>query len=89
MSETALLPPVSGTEIPEAEMNERGKGDHVSFAQTKHSLLKAPSVSSTSYAPWYSVPRFEVVSIEHPFIIKHTEKGITSLGGPERLQEVC
>ena len=37
--------------------------------------------SSSSSAPWYDVPIDEVVSVEHPYIIRNLEKGIESLGG--------
>lgn len=48
-----------------------------------------PTPSSSSYAPWYNVPHKLIVSIEHPYIIKNVDKGISSLGGSGRLQEVC
>lgn len=46
------------------------------------------SSSPSSYAPWYKVSHKSIVSVEHPFIIRNTEKGVISLGGPSRLQEV-
>lgn len=46
------------------------------------------SLSSSSPAPWYDVPRTSVVSVEHPFIIKNIDKGIVSLGGPDELKDV-
>lgn len=47
-----------------------------------------PSLSSSTYAPWYNVPSKPIVSVEHPFIIKNINKGIESLGGPHKLQRV-
>ena len=43
---------------------------------------------STEYARWYKVPDKHVVSIENPFIIKDIEKGIETMGGVNKLQEV-
>ena len=40
------------------------------------------------YAPWYSVPRQPIVSVEHPFIIKDVDKGLATLGSPSKLGEV-
>ena len=43
---------------------------------------------STDYARWYTVPDKHVVSIENPFIIKDIDKGIETMGGVNKLQEV-
>lgn len=45
-------------------------------------------MSSTEYARWYTVPNKHFVSIEHPFIIKNVDKGIETMGGVNKLQEV-
>lgn len=42
-----------------------------------------------SHAPWYTVPRQPIASVEHPFIIKDVDKGLATLGSPRQLQEVC
>ncbi len=49
----------------------------------------ASSRQKTScYAPWYNVSKQPIVSVEHPFIIKHVEKGLATLGGPRKLEQV-
>ena len=45
-------------------------------------------LSSTGYALWYTVPNKPFVSIENPFIIKNVDKGIETMGGIDKLQEV-
>jgi len=52
------------------------------------SQLEPFSSLSSSYAPWYDVPRRSIVSVEHPFIIGNVEKGVKSLGGAVKMQEV-
>lgn len=42
----------------------------------------------SSYAPWYTIPRQPIVSVEHPFIIKDVDKGLATLGSLRKLQEV-
>ena len=42
----------------------------------------------SSYAPWYTVPKQPIVSVEHPFIIQNIDKGLETLGSPRKLQEV-
>ena len=42
----------------------------------------------SSYAPWYTIPRQPIVSVEHPFIINDVDKGLATLGSPRKLQEV-
>ena len=42
----------------------------------------------SSYAPWYTIPRQPIVSVEHPFIIRDVDKGLATLGSPRKLQEV-
>lgn len=42
-----------------------------------------------SYAPWYTIPKQPIASVEHPFIIKDVDKGLATLGSPRQLQEVC
>ena len=49
---------------------------------------KRGPLASSSYAPWYDVPRKSIVSIEHPFIIQNVDKGVASLGGAHHLVEV-
>ena len=49
--------------------------------------LQSPS-SASSYAPWSSVPKTKIVSVEHPYIIKNLDKGVTSLGGTANLNTV-
>lgn len=39
-------------------------------------------------APWISVQSQSVVSIEHPYIVSNIEKGIESLGGQAKLDNV-
>ncbi len=60
-------------------VNDSNKHDQCTF------LASSPP---SSYAPWYKVPRESIVSVEHPFIICNIEKGVASLGGSGRLQEV-
>ena len=43
---------------------------------------------STGYALWYTVPNKHLVSVENPFIIKDVDKGIETMGGVNKLQEV-
>ncbi len=43
---------------------------------------------SAGYARWYTVPNKHFVSIENPFIIKNVDKGIETMGGVQKLQEV-
>ena len=45
-------------------------------------------LSSTQYARWHTVPNKHFVSIENPFIIKNVDKGIETMGGVNKLQEV-
>ena len=40
-------------------------------------------------APLYDVPVGTIVSVEHPFIIENVFKGIETLGGSSKIQEVC
>ncbi len=63
-------------------VNDLNTHDQCSF------LSSSSSSPSTSYAPWYKVSHKSIVSVEHLFIIKNTENGVASLGGPGRLQEV-
>lgn len=42
-----------------------------------------------SHAPWYTIPKQPIASVEHPFIIKDVDKGLATLGSPRQLQEVC
>ena len=46
------------------------------------------SLTSSSCAPWYHIPRKSIVSVEHPFIIQNIDKGVESLGGVAKLQAV-
>ena len=46
------------------------------------------SVSSAPRTSWHEFPGKSLVSVEHPFIIKNIEKGITSLGGLKKIEEV-
>ena len=57
-------------------------------AETMTSERHPPHLSSTEYAPWYTVPNKHFVSIENPFIIKNVDKGIETMGGVKKLQEV-
>ena len=50
--------------------------------------IRSISHKSTSYAPWYTVPRQSIVSVEHPFIIKDVDKGLATLGNESKLEEV-
>ena len=43
---------------------------------------------TSSYAPWYNVPKQPIVSVEHPFIVKDVDKGLATLGTPSKLEEV-
>ena len=36
----------------------------------------------------YSIPRQNIVSIEHPYIIRNLDRGVESLGGMPKLQLV-
>lgn len=45
------------------------------------------SFKKSTYAPWYSVPKQPIVSVEHPFIIKDVDKGLATLGSPSKLEE--
>ena len=56
--------------------------------ETMTSERHPPQLSSTGYAPWYTVPNRHFVSIENPFIIKNVDKGIETMGGVNKLQEV-
>lgn len=76
MSPILPLATVTGNENPDIGMNDLNRRG------------QCLSLSSSSHAPWYNVFRRSIVSVEHPFIIKNTEKGIASLGGPGKLQEV-
>lgn len=58
--------------------------DVETIASERHSA----QLSSTGYAPWYTVPNKHFVSIENPFIIKNVDKGIETMGGVNKLQEV-
>lgn len=40
------------------------------------------------HAPWFTVPKQPIVTVEHPFIINNVDKGLATLGGPRKLQEV-
>ncbi len=60
-------------------MNELHKHDQ------RFSLSPFPP---SSYAQWHKVPRKSIVSVEHPFIVSNPDKGVASLGGPGKLQEV-
>lgn len=50
--------------------------------------IGSSSHKSSSYAPWYNVPRQSIVSVEHPFIIKDVDKGLATLGNESKLEEV-
>ena len=39
-------------------------------------------------APWIDVPATEIVSIEHPGVVKNIGKATESLGGPGNLEKV-
>lgn len=39
-------------------------------------------------APWLSIPSRAISVVEHPCIIKNVDKGISSLGGPNKLSKV-
>ena len=44
--------------------------------------------SSSQYAPFYDLPQFSVVCVEHPFIIKNVDNACEMLGGLSRIQSV-
>ena len=45
-------------------------------------------MASSKFAPTFEVPSREVVSVEHPCIIKNVEKGISMLGGSNAIKQV-
>ena len=45
--------------------------------------------SGLDEAPYVPLASSEIVGVEHPFIIRNIEKGISSLGGPEKIDAVC
>ena len=49
---------------------------------------RSSSHKNSSHAPWYNVPKQPIVSVEHPFIIKDVDKGLATLGGSSKLEEV-
>lgn len=56
--------------------------------ETMTSEEHPPQLSSTRYAPWHIISNKHFVSIENPFIIKNVDKGIETMGGVNKLQEV-
>ncbi|KAL6706244.1 tau 95 subunit of transcription factor TFIIIC [Coniothyrium glycines] len=46
-----------------------------------------PPRAHKQYAPWLPIPSRAISVIEHPCIIKNTDKGIASLGGPVKLSK--
>lgn len=39
-------------------------------------------------APWYRVPATEIVSVEHPCVVKNLDNGLKMLGGDTSLGKV-
>ena len=62
---------------------EKPKGVEVIAPESRPAQL-----FSTRYARWYTVPTRHFVSIENPFIIQNVNKGIETMGGVNKLQEV-
>ena len=46
------------------------------------------AMSPSTSAPWHSVPNRPIISLEHPYLIRDMEKGLKSIGGLNRIQEV-
>ena len=46
------------------------------------------SQDTTTAAPWLPIPTRAISMVEHPCIVKHVDKAITSLGGPVKLSQV-
>ncbi|KAK2763152.1 tau 95 subunit of transcription factor TFIIIC [Arachnomyces sp. PD_36] len=40
-------------------------------------------------APWYSIPSRQIVSVEHPCIVKNIDKGIETLQGDSGISQAC
>ena len=47
-----------------------------------------PNRCTPRHAPWFTVPQISIVSVEHPYIIKNTDKAIVSLGGEGKMSPV-
>ena len=39
-------------------------------------------------APWYSIPPGELVSVEHPCIVRNVDKAVETLQGPQGISAV-
>ncbi|KAL9103084.1 MAG: hypothetical protein Q9163_001851 [Psora crenata] len=64
---------------------QEDKSDTINQSSANNRFI---SLLSSSRAPWYDVPDTELISVEHPYIIKDIDKGIASLGGPAGLDEL-
>lgn len=62
--------------------------DDCKSANVNLNKLIMEDTSVRRVAPWYDVPRKDVVSIEHPCLIRNVDNGIKSLGGPLALNKV-
>ena len=47
-----------------------------------------PPRTSNAHAPWIHVVSQSIVSVEHPYIVRNIDKGIDSLGGQIKLDNV-
>ena len=54
-----------------------------------HSLNGIHITKPNSYAPWCTIPDTQIVSVEHPYIVRNIDKGLDYLGGPRGIKEVC
>jgi hypothetical protein len=45
-------------------------------------------IDNDASAPWYDIPRSNVISLDHPGIIKNLSNAVRTLGGPEKLNQV-
>ncbi len=39
-------------------------------------------------APWYQIPPQQVVSVEHPYVVKDVDRGLKTLGGDQEIAKV-
>ena len=66
--------------------------DRLDIREGSTPLLKAvPSLRApprADIAPWHVVPTTQVVSVEHPCVVKNVDKALQMLGGDRELAKV-